>query len=59
MKEEKATARILFVEDDKHVKDFAVTALKDFGYKVHSSINGKHALEHSTSDITYIKNDIS
>lgn len=37
---------ILFVEDDKHVKDFAVTALKDFGYKVHSSINGKHALEY-------------
>ena len=38
--------KILFVEDDKHVKDFAVAALNDFGYKVHSSINGKHALEY-------------
>lgn len=38
--------RILFVEDDKHVKNFAVAALKDFGYKVHSSINGKQALEY-------------
>ncbi len=37
---------ILFVEDDKHVKDFAVTALEDFGYKVHSSINGKHAFDY-------------
>jgi len=37
---------ILFVEDDKHVNDFAVLALKDFGYKVHSSSNGKHALEY-------------
>ncbi|MCK5220066.1 MAG: response regulator, partial [Candidatus Aminicenantes bacterium] len=38
--------KILFVEDDKHVKDFAVAALNDFGYEVHSSINGKHALEY-------------
>jgi len=38
--------KILFVEDDKHVKDFAVAALNDFGYRVHSSINGKQALEY-------------
>ena len=46
--------RILFVEDDKHVKDFAVAALKDFGYKVHSSINGKQAMEYiNTNDTVF------
>ncbi len=38
--------KILFVEDDKHVKDFAVAALKDFGYDVSSSQNGKYAMKY-------------
>ncbi len=38
--------KIIFVEDDKHVNDFAFAALNDFGYDVHSSINGMHALKY-------------
>jgi signal transduction histidine kinase len=36
---------ILVVEDDEGVRNFIGTALRDLGYTVHESINGKKALE--------------
>jgi nitrogen-specific signal transduction histidine kinase len=35
---------ILFVEDDETVRDFSVSALKEFGYTVFEAANGKEAL---------------
>jgi CheY-like chemotaxis protein len=39
------TETILYVEDDIHVRDMAVDALKTFGYKVFEAENGRHALD--------------
>jgi len=36
---------ILLVEDDEGVKNFALSALSDFGYKVYTANNGKEAIE--------------
>ena len=36
---------ILFVEDDKEVRDFACTSLKNFSYQIHSASNGKKAFK--------------
>jgi len=35
---------ILLVEDDEGVRNFAYSALTDFGYKVHTAKNGKEAI---------------
>lgn len=36
---------VLLVEDDDNVRDFASSALKQFGYTVHEASNGKEALQ--------------
>jgi PAS domain S-box-containing protein len=36
---------VLFVEDDETVRNFSVSALKEFGYKVFEASNGKKALQ--------------
>ncbi|GEM_PF-3431759 len=36
---------ILLVEDDPAVRDFAASALNDFGYRVHIAENGQNALD--------------